>query len=310
MRPEILIVGAGAVGGYYGARLAQGGASVSVFCRSDYEAVRANGIFVRSVAGDFMFIPASTIQSISDYAAVPDYIIISTKVLPDIDIPGMIRGIVGPGTAIVHLQNGIELEEPTAAAFPDNEIIGAVAFICASRPSPACIAHEDYGRITIGRYPSGSSEKIVALASLFHNAGVQCEIDPDIITARWKKLVWNASLNPMSVLGGGVNTRELMESPAALQLAREVMTEIVTLAGNCGHVLPDTIIDKTINDTISMKPTKTSMLQDYESGRPLEVEALLGNTLRISRRIGVKAPHIESLYGLLVLVNEKNRNRT
>ena len=147
MKPEILIIGAGAVGGYYGARLAQGGARVSVLCRSDYDAVRSNGIIVRSVAGDCTFIPASTIQSTSDYTATPDYIIISTKVLPDIDIPGMIRRIVRPGTAIVHLQNGIEIEEPTAAAFPDNEIIGAIAFICASRPSPGCIAHEDYGML-------------------------------------------------------------------------------------------------------------------------------------------------------------------
>lgn len=307
MKTEILIIGAGAVGGYYGARLSQGGARVSVLCRSDYEAVRANGITIRSVAGDCTFIPASTIQHVSDYAAVPDYIIISTKVLPDIDIPRMIRGIVKPGTAIVHLQNGIEIEKPTAAAFPDNEIIGAIAFICASRPSPGCINHEDYGRITIGKYPSGTSAKTEALASLFHNAGVRCDIDPDIITARWKKLVWNTPLNPMSVLCGGANTREMMESPAALQLARELMAEVVMLAGKNGHALPDSIIDTTINDTIAMTPAKTSMLQDYESGRPLEVEALLGNVLRISRRLGVKTPHIESLYGLLKLLDEKKR---
>ncbi|HOD14789.1 MAG TPA: 2-dehydropantoate 2-reductase [Spirochaetota bacterium] len=307
MKPEILIVGAGAVGGYYGARLAQGGARVSALCRSDYNAVRSNGIIVRSVAGDCTFIPASTIQSISDYKMVPDYIIISTKVLPDIDIPGMIRSIVRPGTAIVHLQNGIEIEEPSMAAFPDNEIIGAIAFICASRPSPGCIAHEDYGRVTIGRYPSGSSAKTESLADLFRTAGIQCDIDPDIITARWKKLVWNASLNPISVLGGGADTREIMESPPALQLAREVMAEVVMLAGKSGHPLPDSIIDKTIHDTISMKPTKTSMLQDYEGGRPLETEALLGNALGVSRRVGVQVPHIESLYGLLKLVGEKKR---
>jgi 2-dehydropantoate 2-reductase len=307
MKTKILIVGAGAVGGYYGARLSQGGAHVSVLCRSDYGTVKANGIIVQSVAGDFRFMPESVVRTISDYTAVPDYIIISTKVLPDIDIPGMIRTIVGPGTVIVHLQNGIEIEEPTAAAFPDNEIIGGIAFICASKPSPGCIDHQDYGRITIGRFPYGSSAKTEALAGLFHNAGVQCDIDPDIITARWKKLVWNASLNPMSVLGGGADTREIIESQPALQLAREVMSEVVMLAGKSGHPLPESIIDKTVRDTISMKPTRTSMLQDYESGRPLEVEALLGNALRVSRRVGVQAPHIESLYGLLKLIDEKNR---
>jgi 2-dehydropantoate 2-reductase len=307
MKQKILIIGAGAVGGYYGARLAQGGAYVSVLCRSDYDTVKANGIIVRSVAGDCCFMPESVVHNVSDYTAVPDYIIISTKVLPDIDMPGMIRTIVGPGTAIVHLQNGIEIEEPTAAAFPDNEIIGGIAFICASRPSPGCIDHQDYGRITIGRFPYGSSAKTEVLASLFLNAGVQCDIDQDIITARWKKLVWNASLNPISVLGGGADTREIMESQPALQLVRDVMSEVVMLAGKSGHPLPDSIIDKTVHDTISMKPTRTSMLQDYESGRPLEVEALLGNALRVSRRIGVRAPHIESLYGLLKLIDGKNR---
>lgn len=307
MKLKILIIGAGAVGGYYGARLAQGGGHVSVLCRSDYDTVKASGIIVSSVAGDCRFMPESVVRTVSDYTAVPDYIIISTKVLPDIDIPGMISTIVGPGTAIVHLQNGIEIEEPTAAAFPDNEIIGGIAFICASRPSPGCIEHQDYGRITIGRFPYGTSAKTEDLASLFHNAGVQCDIDRDIITARWKKLVWNASLNPISVLGGGADTREIMKSEPALLLAREVMAEVVMLAGKSGHPLPDSIIDKTVNDTISMKPTRTSMLQDFESGRPLEVEALMGNALRISRRVGVRVPHIESLYGLLKLIDKKNR---
>lgn len=307
MNADILLIGSGAVGGYYGGRLAQAGARVSALCRSDYAVVKKNGILIKSVSGDYHFKPAVVVRAVDEYRSDPDYIIVATKVLPEVYIPDIIRTRVSPMTSIVLLQNGIDIEEPVASAFPENEIISAIAFISVSRPEFGLIDHRDYGSIRLGRYPSGSSDKIELLAGLFRKGGVPCEIDSDIITARWRKLMWNAPFNPISVLAGGADTREMTESAPALMLARGVMDEILALAEKTGHPLPPSTIDGIIDSARSMTPSRTSMLQDYDLKRPMEVEAILGNPLRIARRYGVPVPHIESLYGLLALADKKNR---
>jgi 2-dehydropantoate 2-reductase len=307
MEPKILIVGAGAVGSYYGARLAQAGAEVSALLRSDYDAVIRNGIQIKSIDGDLHFTPKEVINDISLYRDIPDYIIVATKVLPEIDVPALIQKKISGETSIVLLQNGIDIELPVAAAFPENEIISALAFICVSRIGPGIVDHQDYGRIVIGKYPGGSSRKTELLARLFSKSGVACERDPDIIAARWKKLLWNAPFNPISVLGGGIDTRDIMESEAALLLVRNVMREVVNLSEKAGHRVHESLIEKNIEDTRTMTPYKTSMLLDYENKRPMEVEAILGNAVKSAVRHGVSVPAIQALYALLKLVDEKNR---
>lgn len=306
---NILLVGTGAVGGYFAGRLALGGSRVAALCRSDYDIVKERGITVTSVAGDFHFKPAAVIKNVDEYDHEPDYIIVATKVLPEINIRSLIGPRVYPKTAIVLLQNGIEIEEPVAASFPGNEIISAIAFISVSRPEYGLINHRDYGRLTIGNYPSGASDKTARLAEIFRLTGVRCDIDHDIITARWRKLMWNAPFNPLSVLCGGADTREMMESDHVVSLAVNTMKEIMVLAALSGHHVSESAITAIIEDTRKMAPTKTSMLQDYESKRPLEVEAILGNTMRIARRLDVSTPHLDTLYALLETVDRKNRTR-
>jgi 2-dehydropantoate 2-reductase len=306
-KPDILLVGTGAVGSYYAGRLHQAGARVSVLCRSDYDIVKKKGIAVQSVAGDFDFKPAEVLKTIDEYSRVPDFMIIATKVLPEINIPSLIGSKVGRETVIVLLQNGIDIEEPVAKAFPDNVLISAIAFISVSRPEYGLIDHKDYGRLIIGIYPSGASDHASLLASLFKQAGVRCDIDQDIITARWRKLMWNAPFNPLSVLCSGADTREMMESEPLVTIAVEIMKELMILAACTGHPVSASVIDSIISDTRSMAPTRTSMLQDYESRRPLEVEAILGNTVRIARRHEVSIPHLSTLYALLTIVDRKNR---
>ncbi len=307
LNSNILLVGTGAVGSYYAGRLAQAGARISTLCRSDYDIVKERGITVRSVAGDFHFKPVEVLKTIDAYDLEPDYIIIATKVLPEINIPSLIGKKVCPGTVIVLLQNGIDIEEPIAAAFPDNEIISAIAFISVSRPEFGLINHKDYGRLVIGTYPSGASDKVSRLAALFEQSGVRCHIDHDIITARWKKLMWNAPFNPLSVLCGGADTKEMMESEPIVTLAIDTMKELMILAALSGHQVNISVIDSILTDTRAMAPTITSMLQDYENKRPLEVEAILGNAVRLARRTGVPTPRLDTLYALLQLADKQNR---
>ncbi|MGD8688249.1 MAG: ketopantoate reductase C-terminal domain-containing protein, partial [Syntrophobacterales bacterium] len=138
---------------------------------------------------------------------------------------------------------------------------------------------------------------------------VVCEVSEDAIAARWRKLVWNAPFNPISVLGGGADTKTMVENPESLELARKVMDEVCIIAEAAGHPLPEEIVQQNIDGTRAMAPYKSSMLVDFEAMRPMEVEAILGNGLRVAKRHGVDAPHMKSLYGLLKLVDKKIREQ-
>jgi 2-dehydropantoate 2-reductase len=305
--PRILVVGTGAVGGFYGGRLALAGARVAALCRSDYEEIRGQGITVTSVWGDFHYRPERVVRRAREDGAPPDFILVALKVLPDVDTVEIIKDAVGPDTAIILVQNGIEIDEPVAAAFPRNEIISAVAFIAVSRTGPGRILHADYGRLVLGRFPSGTSPEVQQFAQLLRTGGVPREVTEDVVTARWRKLVWNAAFNPISVLGGGVDTEIMVDVKESADVARATMEEVLRIAAAAGHPLPTDVIEQNFEGTRAMKPFKTSMLADFEAGRPMEVEAIVGNALRIARRHRVEAPHLETLYALLKLAERRRR---
>lgn len=305
--PTVLVVGAGAVGGFYGAKLANAGASVHVVCRSDYDVVSENGFEIESPQGSFRFIPDSVLRSVEEYEGCPDYIMVAAKVLPEMDLPAIIKSAVGPRTAIFLLQNGVDIETRPARVFKDNEIISGLAFVCLSRTAPGRIIHQGYGRLTIGLYPSGLSEKVKMLAELFHAGGVDCRVEENILSARWRKLVWNAPFNPISVLAGGADTKKIVDSDNLLRLVVATMEEVRMLAKIRGCELPVSVIDENIEATRRMDPYKTSMLLDCLAGRPMEVEAILGNAVRIGRSAGLKIPRMETLYCLLKALDDRVR---
>jgi 2-dehydropantoate 2-reductase len=310
---NVLVVGAGAIGAFYGAKLAQAGAAVTLVCRSDYDAVTAHGIDVASVWGDFHFTPAAVVRSVAEFAqtggAPTDLILVATKVLPEIDTAAMIRPAVGPGTAVLLLQNGIGIEAPVAAALPGTEILSGLAFACIWRAAPGRIVHQDYGRLAIGRYPSGISPRLKELGALLEAAGVPVTLTDVVQRDRWRKLVWNAPFNPISVLGGGISTREILADDEGATLSRAVMEEVVALAAADGWPLSPDVVQKNLDDTRVMEPYKTSMCLDFENGRPLEVEAILGNAVCAGRRLGVRTPHLNTLYALLRQVDARLRAR-
>lgn len=300
MSDKMLIVGAGAVGGFYGALLAKAGADVAVVCRSDYDTVAAEGITIHSTElGRWTFTPSQVLQAASKYAGVPDYVILCSKVLEDLDRAALIRDAVGKDTRIVLIQNGIEIEADIASAFPDNELISALAFICASRIRPGHVAHTAYGRLAMGIYPGGVSKSVTTLCGLFQDSGIRCEPTEDIIAARWRKCVWNAPFNPLSVLSGGLDTLRILRNQEAL--VRGLMEEVCEIAAALDHPLAADVVDTNVANTYDMPPYKTSMLLDFEAGRPLETEAILGNTVRAGRRAGLSIPSLETLYGIMRL---------
>ncbi|OSM01826.1 ketopantoate reductase family protein [Magnetofaba australis] len=305
--PRILVVGSGAVGGFYGAKLAEAGAEVSLLCRSDFDVVRTQGLHIDDLGKPRQFIPHRVINDIADYPGWPDYMLVALKALPEIDVATMVAPKMGPTTTILLIQNGIETEIPLAEAFPDNELLSALAFICVSRTAPGCIARTDYGRLAMGRYPNGVSERAQTLGKLFEAAGVPCAVTDNVARARWRKLVWNAPFNPISVLSGGSDTLQMLEHTPTEKLIEAVMWEVLAIAEAAGCPLKPEVVAKNLADTRKMVPYKTSMLLDFEAGRPLEVEAILGNALRRAEALGIAAPHMASLHGLLSLLDANNR---
>lgn len=309
--PRILVIGAGAVGALYGGMLAQAGASVSCVCRSDFHTVAKSGFQIQSRPwGDFLFRPEQVIRQTGDYqGGPPDYLLVALKVLPEIDLPTLIRPAIGSRTAIVLLQNGIEIEAPVAATFPKNEIISALAFVCSNRQAPGKILHLDYGRLNLGTWPQGVSPAAERLAACFNQAGVPVATTETVVAARWKKLIWNAAFNPLSVATGGLTTRELLDAPETAKLARAIMEEVVAIARADGWNLTDKDVEKNLAATQTMTPYKTSMTLDYEAGRPMEVEAILGHALAVAQRQNVPVPHIQTVFAILSRLDHNRRHK-
>ncbi|MBF0293664.1 MAG: 2-dehydropantoate 2-reductase [Magnetococcales bacterium] len=303
--PSILVVGSGAVGGFYGGKLAKAGARVTTVQRSDFEVVRQQGIAIESIDGDFHFTPHEVLRSPGECKTPPDYLLVTLKSLPELDIPTLIRPAAGPGTVIVLMQNGIDIEEPVARAFPDNPLISALAFVCVQRIAPGRIRHLCFGRVTIGLYPSGPSAAVGRLERLFRAGGIPCQVTEQPRTARWAKLVWNAAFNPVSVLAGHATTTEMLAMPECEQLITEVMKEVVSVARLAGHELPESTVEENLRATRRMEPYLTSMALDHMANRPLESEAILGAAIRHGERLGVPTPCLSGLYAMLTLLTRK-----
>jgi len=308
MPSRILVVGAGAIGAFYGAALQAAGADVSVVCRSEYETVRESGFSVESKRlGDRVFRPVQTLRSAGDYqGGPPDYVIVCVKVVEGTDRAALIRDAIGPQTAIVLIENGVEIEGEIAEAFPDNELISALAFVQVSRVAPGKVRHYAFGDLSFGNYPSGLSDRAKRLGTLLETGGVKCTLTEDVVSVRWQKCLWNAVFNPISVMGGVLDTGHILGSEEGEALVRCTMREVCAVAAAAGHPIPEALIDQYIDGTRKAPAYKTSMALDYENGRPMETEVILGNAVRAGRRENVAIPSLEALYALMKMVERKS----
>ena len=298
---KVLVIGAGAIGGFYGSLLAKAGLRVAVLARNDYEHIKARGIDLTSETslGEWHFAPDAVIRDAGELTDRPDVVMLCVKVLPSLDRVELIRPALGPDSAIFLLSNGVEIEDAIAAALPEHELISGLAFICVTRTAPGRIWHQAYGHLALGNYPAGLTQTTRELSAAFESVGIDCHATEDIVAGRWRKCLWNAAFNPLSVLSGGLSTAEILGGQEPFVSA--IMAEVRDIARALGHPLPDEYIDQQIASTYRMPPYKTSMLLDFEAGRPMETEAILGNAVRAGRRAGVSIPHLESVYAMMRL---------
>jgi 2-dehydropantoate 2-reductase len=296
---KILIIGTGAIGGFYAAKLSKAGAKVATICRSDYEEVKKNGILVKSYEGDFHFKPDLVIKDIKDYEDQADFVIVATKALPSIDVAKIAKPALHNHSSLVLIQNGIHIEDSIIKTIPNHHLISCIAFIAVSKISPGIIHHQAFGKIIIGDYPQGNCAKTKILFDLFNQSQTPCLLTENIKLERWKKLIWNIGFNPTSVLAGRADTSKMLANQATKTVIEKIMSEVETLAKADGCPLPENIVEKNINDTLTMPAYKTSMLLDFEAKREMEVEAILGNTLRFAESKNIDVPYIRTFYGLL-----------
>ena len=304
------ILGTGALGGFYGARLSHAGADVHFLLHSDFEHVRRHGLVIDSKDGDFVL---PEVQAYSDVHEMPrcDVAVVALKATQNHLLPSLLPPVLADGGVVLLMQNGLGGEEEAAKAAPGHAVLGGLCFLCSNKVGPGHIRHLDYGNVRLAEHaadsgPAGVSDRTRGIAQDFTSAGIQVDIEEDLVLARWQKLVWNVPMSGLSVVLD-TDTQALMADPHTRALAEDIMHEVVAGARACGRHVHDSFVKKMIDMTLAMAPYRASMKVDFDEGKPMEVEAIYGNPLRAARSAGAAMPLVETLYRQLKFLDYPNK---
>ena len=314
---KIAVVGCGALGSYYGAKLCRAGHEVHFLLRTDYEAVREHGVWIESQEGSFRADPlcARAPQEIGP----ADLVLIGLKTTANHSLKEALPPLTAPHTVILTLQNGLGNEAVIAAIVGAERTMGGVCFVCLNRVAPGKILHLGHGSVLLGEYGRPPQARTHQIGQAIAGAGVSCKVAENLEQARWEKLVWNIPFNGLGVAGvvgleavlqGRIapetrrqeclTTDLLLSHPAWEKLVRELMMETIAAARAQGLDVPDSAADRQIKRTREMGDYKASTLIDFENGRELELEGLFLEPLRRARQAGVACPRLAALCAVLV----------
>lgn len=292
------IVGSGAVGAYYGARLARAGEDVRFLLRRDLEAVRRHGLRVRTPTEEFVVERPRVAGSTAEIGPV-DAVIVALKTTANGALVDLVPPLLHETTALLTLQNGLGAEEFLAERFGAQRVLGGLCFVCLNRVAPGTIENFLPGSIVLGEYGRPAGERLHALAERFRAAGVKIVVTDDLAAARWRKLMWNVPFNGLAIAAGGLTTDRILADDALRALARDLMGEVRAGAAALGHRIPAEFADRQIEQTYPMGAYKPSSLIDWLEGREVEVESIWGEPLRRAAAAGVELPRLRTLYALL-----------
>lgn len=308
------IVGVGGLGGYYGIKLAAAGKDVHFLLNSDYEWVNQNGLRLDSIDGN-LHLP--TVQSYKQAGEMPacDVIMVCLKTTSNHLLAQILPTLTAKGGSVVLVQNGMGMEESLLETFPDLSLAGALAFICSSKVGPGHILHSDYGKLSLGWKQLPKPGLLEQVCDDLSTAGVSNEVVPDLMAARWRKLVWNIPYNGMSVILR-TTTAELMAHDFSRQMLRQLMLEVIHAANAClaangsGSSSSESRIDPSFADamlasTARMNPYAPSMKLDYDHGRPMEIEAIYGNPIRLAQQAGYEMRQVALMENQLRLIQSQ-----
>lgn len=320
---KIAVIGAGAIGGLVGARLALAGEDVTFVVRgANLEAIRAHGI--RLVEADGQARSATHVRATDDYdAAGPqDVVVLAVKAHQVAEVAGRVGKLFGPDTVVVTMQNGIpfwyfhryggEYEGRSvhsvdaggtlARAIPPQRILGCVVYPAAELTAPGVVRHIEGNRFPLGELDGGTTERIVRVAACFERAGFKSPVLDDIRAEIWLKLWGNLSFNPISALAHSTLV-DICQYPLTRELAANMMREAESVAARLGIAFRVSL-ERRIAGAEKIGKHKTSMLQDVEAGRGPEIDALVGSVIELARMTGTSTPHIDSAYALMKLLEQ------
>jgi 2-dehydropantoate 2-reductase len=310
---KICVIGAGAIGGWIAARLALSENDVSVIAREDtLRAIDTEGLRITD-GGDTRCVAVATAIDPSELGE-QNMVVIAVKA-PDLpQIAARLEPLISPETHVVPMLNGVPwwfTDEPlwsidpelaTADALPIDQVAGCVVHASCFRIAPNHVAVKHADKLILGEPGGGFSERIERLAAVFENAGIHCEMSDNVRRAIWYKLWGNATINPMSALTRSTADK-LLEDPAIREFMAEAMDELATVGAAIGCPISENADDR-MAVTAKIGAFKSSMLQDVEACRSIELEALLGAPREIAVRAEIATPQLDRLYAMTKLMGE------
>ncbi len=309
----ITVVGAGAVGGWIAARLALCGNSVNILARGGtLEALRSDGLLL-SEGGTPDSAPVTASADAREFGP-QDLVVIAVKAPALANAAEAARPLIGSQTVIVPMINGVpwwflpegltsvDPDGRIAKAMPDRQLLGCVVHASCNRSGPNHIVVHHADTLILGEPAGGASDRVQSLGALFETAGIRCEASADVRQANWYKLWGNATINPLSALTRASADRLIADAPLRAWML-EAMAELAAIGDAIGCPIRESGLDR-MTVTARLGAFKTSMLQDVEAGRPIELEALLGAPIEIARRAGVVTPRLDVLYAMTRLMSD------
>jgi 2-dehydropantoate 2-reductase len=303
---HIVVMGAGAVGGYFGAKLVAGGHDVAFIARGKHlDALCRNGLRVRTPGGELL-IQNALFTADPAQAGRADLILFCVKSY-DTELAGeALQPVVGAKSLILSLQNGVDNPDKIAQRFGDHRTLAGVVYVGAQVIEPGVIEHSSGGRIILGRRAGGRSDAAQSAAQALAAAAIPCQISADIETALWRKLLWNAPFCAISSLTRAT-VEDIVESGSLSKLAADCMEE-VRQAAQTRHIdLPVQLFSEVFAFSKTLGAFKPSMLQDLEARKPLEYEAFNGIVVKLLEAAGKDAPVNRVFYGALKYLDQKIR---
>jgi 2-dehydropantoate 2-reductase len=320
---KIGVVGPGAVGTYYGAKLWRDGHEVHFLVRSNFDLARRRGFRIKSPEGGFVATPGLAQEP--KEIGVCDLVIVALKTTANHLFAKLLPALVGPKTVVLTLQNGLGNEEKLGELFGPERVMGGLCFVCLNRIQPGVIEHIAHGKIVMGEFGGWPEPRTHDIATAFKHAGIPVSVAENLVCAHWEKLVWNIPFNglgvascagieamfnlnepktPLRPCGPCLTTDRLLADPGWAKVVRELMLEIIAAARMKKLALEESLADEQIEKTRIMAAYKPSTLLDFERGQPLELESLFLEPLRQARAADIETPRLQRLCAILSALEE------
>lgn len=301
------IIGTGALGGLYGGMLARAGHDVHFLLRSDYEHVRQHGLKVDTIWGDFHL---SDVNAYNDSTEMPecDVTLVALKTTQNHVLRDVLAGPTRGDGVVLVLQNGLNVEQDSAAIVGADRVLGGCCFLCSNKVGPGHIRHIDFGRVVFGALKHGSvaDSRLREIEAELVAAGIDAKASEDLFMVRWRKLMWNIPFNGLSV-ALDASTKEIVDQPDSAELAQAIIAEVHAAGTACGASIDPEWIEKTMANTRTMVPYDSSMRLDFLAGRAMELESIFARPLRDAAAAGRPMPKVEMLYQQLCFIQSRFR---